>query len=143
MLVESEAALHGLVDAVDVLNGRLTVQEYIAESAGTDLRVLVIGGRAIAAMKRIAPKGDFRANLHQGGNAEGVELNDELREIAERTAKALGLGIAGVDLMPTSKGYIVIEANGSPGIKGLQSVSDVDIAAEIVNYLAANVPPAP
>ena len=139
MLVESEAALHSLVDAVEALNGRLTVQEFIAKNAGSDLRVLVVGGSALAAMRRTAPKGDFRANLHQGGVAEAVEIDDLLRSISEQAAKALGLGIAGVDLMETPDGYAVIEVNGSPGLKGLQSVNEVDVAGEIIRFLASNV----
>ncbi|MCB0322708.1 MAG: RimK family alpha-L-glutamate ligase [Bdellovibrionales bacterium] len=135
VLVESEASLSSLVDAVEALSGRVMVQEYIAESVGTDLRVLVLGGKAIAAMRRRAPAGDFRANLHRGGSPEPVPLNPELVDVAEQAAAALGLAIAGVDLMEAKNGYLVIEVNGSPGLEGLQSVNETDVGDAVIACL--------
>jgi ribosomal protein S6--L-glutamate ligase len=135
IFVESEQALRSLVDAVEVLSGRLMVQEYLADGAGSDIRVLVLGGKAIAAMRRRAPKGDFRSNLHVGGAAEGIALDEKLKHVAEQAAGALSLDMAGVDLMENSGGYAVIEVNGSPGLQGVQTVNKDDLAMNVLRLI--------
>ena len=106
---------------------------------GADLRCFVVGGRVVATMKRQAPKGDFRSNLHRGGTAKGVSASVAEEDVAIRAARVLGLGIAGVDLIRSKRGPLVLEVNASPGLEGIEEASGVDVAGEIVTYLADRV----
>jgi ribosomal protein S6--L-glutamate ligase len=112
------------------------VQEFIAEAKGADLRCFVVGGKVIAAMRRQAPKGDFRSNLHRGGRARAVKPTAAEQETAVRAARLLGLGICGVDLIRSRRGPLILEVNASPGLEGIESASGVDIAGHIVEYVA-------
>src|SRR5690606_12001035 len=113
------------------------LQEFIAEAGGADLRCLVVGDEVVAAMRRQAPEGDFRANLHRGGSAEGVQADAAEVAIAVRAARALGLGVAGVDLVGSARGPLVLEVNASPGLEGIERSTGVDIAGRIVEFVAS------
>jgi RimK family alpha-L-glutamate ligase len=113
----------------------LLVQEYIGLNPGEDIRVLVIGGKVIGAMKRTAPKGDFRANISNGGTGEKFDITPEIDFIARETARVLNLHIAGIDLLFHNNGFVVCEANTAPGFKGFEKYCDVDIAELIVEYI--------
>lgn len=118
ILVESAASLRSVVSTLQDLSGRLLLQEFVAESRGTDLRVLVLGGRAVAAARRTAGGDEFRSNVDLGGLARPCELTEECRQVAEAAARAVGLEVAGVDLLESSRGPLVLEVNGSPGLQG-------------------------
>jgi ribosomal protein S6--L-glutamate ligase len=110
------------------------VQEYIAESAGTDLRAFVVNGKVVASMMRQSLDDDFRSNLHQGGQGTSVKLTEEERKTAQRAAKAMGLPICGVDMMRSDRGPLVLEVNSSPGF-GIEKVTDRNVAAQIIEYV--------
>lgn len=111
------------------------VQDFIAETRGQDIRAFVIGDQVSASMQRTAGNGDFRANLHQGGKAESIELTEEEKQIAIQATKAIGLDVAGVDLIRTKQGPMILEVNASPGLEGIETVSGKDIAGMMVDYL--------
>ena len=113
----------------------LLMQHFIAEAEGNDTRIIVVQDRCVAAMERRAPAGDFRANLHQGGTAIPLELDKATETLAIRAAQAVGLGVAGVDLIKSADGYKVLEINSSPGLEGIEGVTGIDVAVEIVRYL--------
>jgi gamma-F420-2:alpha-L-glutamate ligase len=113
----------------------LIVQEYLGERVGEDLRVLVIGGKVIGAMKRTAPEGDFRANITNGGTGSNFEVTEEIDFLARETARSLGLDIAGIDLLFDSRGFRVCEANSNPGFLGFETYCDVDVADLITEYV--------
>lgn len=135
-IIESRRSLYS---ALDVLwrfgeTNILLIQEYVAEGDNSDYRVFVIGDKVIAGMKRTARTGDFRSNVHQGGEYEVADLTPEEEKMAVRSAKLLGLDYAGVDIMRSSKGPVVIEVNSTPGLAGINSVSKVDVPAALVDY---------
>jgi len=111
------------------------VQEYIKESKGSDLRCFVIGGRVVAAMRRTAANGDFRANIHAGGTGEAIELTEDERDMAIKAANTLKLHIAGVDILQSDKGPMLLEVNSSPGLQGIETTTQIDIASQIMSYI--------
>lgn len=111
------------------------VQDFIAETRGQDIRAFVIGDQVVASMQRTAGNGDFRANLHQGGKAESIELTEEEKQIAIQATKAIRLDVAGVDLIRSKQGPMILEVNASPGLEGIETVSGKDIAGMMVDYL--------
>lgn len=133
--VDSLPSLRTVVDMLQSLGQRLLVQHYVREASGLDIRVLVVGGQALAAMRRQSAGDEIRSNLHRGGTAEGLALTPQLTEIAVRAAEALGLDVAGVDMLPSRNGPVVAEVNGSPGLEGLEQATGVDLASEVVAYL--------
>ncbi len=137
MLTEKLSASQGVIEALRGLYANFLVQEYIEEARGADVRCFVVGGRVIAAMKRQAPKGDFRSNLHRGGSAKGVRASVAEQDVAIRAARVLGLGVAGVDLIRSKRGPLVLEVNASPGLEGIEDASGVDVASEVIEYVAA------
>ncbi|MFK3651544.1 30S ribosomal protein S6--L-glutamate ligase [Lysobacter enzymogenes] len=139
MLTEKLSASKGVIEALRGLYANFLVQEFVAEAKGADLRCFVVGGKVVAAMKRQAPKGDFRSNLHRGGTAKGVRASAAEQEVAVRAAQVLGLGVAGVDLIRSARGPLVLEVNASPGLEGIEEASGVDVAVEIVDYVAGRV----
>jgi ribosomal protein S6--L-glutamate ligase len=141
MLTEKLSASRGVIEALRGLYANFLVQEFIEEAKGADLRCFVVGGKVVAAMKRQAPKGDFRSNLHRGGSAKGVKASSAEKEIAVRAARVLGLGVAGVDLIRSSRGPLVLEVNASPGLEGIEQASGVDVAGEIITYVANGLKP--
>lgn len=137
MLCESVAALQGLMDMLRALGEDFLLQRAVTESFGVDVRVLVLQGRAVAAMRRRGARGDFRANLHAGGTAEASPPTPAQRSIAEAAAIRLGLDIAGVDLLESASGPLLIEVNGSPGLAGISEATGLDLASEIVRMVVA------
>ena len=137
MLTEKPSASRSVVEALRGLYASFVVQEFIGEAEGADLRCFVVGDEVVAAMRRQAPEGDFRSNLHRGGTALLAEATDEERAVAIRAARVLGLGVAGVDLIRAQRGPLVLEVNSTPGLEGIESVCGVDVAGRIVAHLAA------
>jgi glutathione synthase/RimK-type ligase-like ATP-grasp enzyme len=136
-LCEKKRDYRKLMEFIDSLGNKKTmiVQEYLGDHPGEDLRVLVVGGEVIGAMKRTAPEGDFRANITNGGTGSKYELTDEIRDIARKTALTLGLNIAGIDLLFDKRGFRVCEANSNPGFNGFDTYCDFDVAGIIVDYI--------
>ena len=132
ILTEKASATRGTVEALRGLYANFLVQEFVAEAGGSDLRCLVVGDRVVASMARQAAEGDFRANLHSGGQASAMACTPEEAAIAVRSAQALGLGVAGVDLLRSARGPLVLEVNSTPGLEGIERVSGLDIAGLIV-----------
>ncbi len=137
VLAETKKAAEAVMQAFYVEGVNFLVQEFIAESAGTDIRAFVVGGKVVASMKRQSLDDDFRSNLHQGGEGTPVKLTDEERKVAQKAAKALGLSVCGVDLMRSDKGPLVLEVNPSPGF-GIETVTDRNVAAKILDYVEQN-----
>lgn len=137
MLTEKPSASRSVVEALRGLYASFVVQEFIAEAEGADLRCFVVGDEVVASMRRQAPEGDFRSNLHRGGTAMRMEATDEERAVAVRAARVLGLGVAGVDLIRAARGPLVLEVNSTPGLEGIEAVCGVDVAGKIVEHLAA------
>ena len=135
VLAENKKVATSLIEAFYGLKARIIVQEFIAEAHGSDIRVLVVDGRVVGAMIRQAPEGEFRSNLHRGGNAKLVELTQEEEETAIQAAKHLGLGVAGVDLLRSNRGPLIIEVNSSPGLEGIETATGKNIAGKIIEYL--------
>jgi ribosomal protein S6--L-glutamate ligase len=135
VLAETNQAAKSVIEAFRQLEANILVQEYIKESRGADIRCFVVGGKVIASMKRQGAEGDFRSNLHRGGKAEKIKLTPEERSTAIRAVKAMGLSVAGVDLLRSNHGPVVIEVNSSPGLEGIESATGVDVAKSIIDYL--------
>ena len=136
MLTEKPSASRSVVEALRGLYASFVVQEFIAEADGADLRCFVVGDEVVASMRRQAPEGDFRSNLHRGGTALHAVATEEERAVAIRAARVLGLGVAGVDLIRAQRGPLVLEVNSTPGLEGIESVCGVDVAGKIVEHLA-------
>ena len=142
MLTEKPSASRSVVEALRGLYANFLVQEFIAEAKGADLRCFVVGGEVVAAMRRQAPKGDFRSNLHRGGSARAVRVSQAEQATAVRAASVLGLGVAGVDLIRSKRGPLVLEVNSSPGLEGIEAATGIDIAGRVVDYVVAGHLPA-
>ena len=138
MLTEKPSASRSVIEALRGLYANFLVQEFIEEAKGADLRCFVVGGRVVAAMRRQAPKGDFRSNLHRGGTAKAVTPTEAECDTALRAARMLGLGVAGVDLIRSKRGPLILEVNASPGLEGIEQASGVDVAGAIIEYVARN-----
>jgi ribosomal protein S6--L-glutamate ligase len=135
ILAETAASARSIVEAFSAANMNILVQEYIKEADGTDIRALVVDGEVVAAMKRTCGTGEFRANLHRGGRAEPVTITDDERKTAVRSAEVLGLNVAGVDMLRSNRGPVVVEVNSSPGIEGMEQASGVDVAGAMLDFL--------
>lgn len=135
VLAETRQVAESIIDAFRGLNAHILVQEYIAESAGKDIRCLVIGDRVVAAIERQAKSGDFRSNLHRGGMAKIANISAEEREIAIKATHTLGLNVAGVDILRSARGPLVIEVNASPGLEGVEKTTGTDIAMLLICWL--------
>jgi ribosomal protein S6--L-glutamate ligase len=135
ILAESRRSLRSICDTLHATGQRLLVQGFVAEAAGADVRVLVVDGTARAAMRRRGRADEFRSNLHRGGSAEEAPLTPALVDVAERATAALGLHVAGVDLLESAEGPLVVEVNGSPGLEGISAATGRDVAAEVVSFL--------
>jgi ribosomal protein S6--L-glutamate ligase len=140
VLAQDEAASRSVIEAFRGLYASFLVQEFIAEAKGADLRCFVVGNRVVAAMQRHAAPGDFRANLHRGGKAALVHLSEAEEAVAVKAAQLLGLGVAGVDLLRSRRGPLLLEVNSSPGLEGIEAASGVDIAGAIVDLVLSLVP---
>ncbi|MBW4651166.1 MAG: 30S ribosomal protein S6--L-glutamate ligase [Kastovskya adunca ATA6-11-RM4] len=138
VLAETHQAAKSVIEAFRGLDANILVQEYIKEAAGMDIRCFVIGDKVVASMKRQSAPGEFRSNLHRGGTAEKIKLTPEERSTAIRAAKAMGLRVAGVDLLRSNHGSVVMEVNSSPGLEGIEKAAGVDVAARIIEFLEKN-----
>ncbi|MDX1417623.1 MAG: RimK family alpha-L-glutamate ligase, partial [Candidatus Promineifilaceae bacterium] len=135
VLAKNLATVSAVLDKVHKARRQALVQEYVAESHGRDIRIIVVGDRCIAAMERNAVDGDFRANLHRGGTAISITPDHATSKLAVDAAKAHGLSVAGVDLIQSQRGPLLLEVNSSPGLEGIEGVTGIDIATEIVLFL--------
>ncbi|BAZ43713.1 alpha-L-glutamate ligase, RimK family protein [Chondrocystis sp. NIES-4102] len=138
VLAETYQAAKSVIEAFRGLDVNILVQEYIKEAKGADIRCFVVGEQVIAAMKRQGAEGEFRSNLHRGGNAKKVALSPEELETALRAASAMGLKIAGVDLLRSNHGPVVMEVNSSPGLEGIEKATGVNVAAKIIDFVVQN-----
>ncbi|HEU4915128.1 MAG TPA: 30S ribosomal protein S6--L-glutamate ligase [Acidimicrobiia bacterium] len=138
VLAETRKAADSVISAFRQLDANILVQEYVKEARGADIRAFVVGGKVVAAMKRQGPPGEFRSNLHRGGHAEVIKLSASERATAVRAAKTMGLNVAGVDLIQSDVGPMVLEVNSSPGLEGIEAASGVDIAAAIMEFIEDN-----
>ena len=138
ILAENQKAAKSVLEAFMKLKANMLVQEFIKEAGGADIRVFVVDGQVVGAMKRQAKEGEFRSNLHRGGSAKVIQLTAEERATAIKSVKKLGLGIAGVDLLQSSRGPLVMEVNSSPGLEGIEGATGVDIAVKIIEYVERN-----
>ncbi|WP_110647387.1 30S ribosomal protein S6--L-glutamate ligase [Salinicola peritrichatus] len=138
VLAETNQAAESVIQAFMGMKANIMVQEYIKEAKGADIRCLVIGDKVVAAMKRQAAEGEFRSNLHRGGTASVIRITPEERSTAIRAAKAMGLRVAGVDLLRSNHGPVIMEVNSSPGLQGIEAATGKDIAGLIVEHLEKN-----
>ncbi|GHA59191.1 30S ribosomal protein S6--L-glutamate ligase [Photobacterium aphoticum] len=139
VLAETQKAAESVIEAFMGLKANIMVQEFIEEAGGADIRCFVIGDKVIAAMKRQGAEGEFRSNLHRGGSASLIRITPEERKTAIAAAKAMGLSVAGVDLLRSNRGPLVMEVNSSPGLEGIEGATGKDIAGMIVEYIEKNV----
>lgn len=135
ILAETDASAKSIVEAFSAANINILVQEYIAEAEGRDVRALVVGGQVVAAIERVGKTGEFRSNLHRGGITAEANITDEERTMAVQAAAVLGLNVAGVDMLRSHRGPMVVEVNASPGLKGIERATRVDVAGEIISFI--------
>lgn len=135
VMAETRKAAESVINAFKAVRANLLVQEFVKEAEGRDLRCFVIDGKVVATIERRAAKGEFRANLHQGGSASVVRITKEERQIAAKAAKTLGLRFAGVDIIRSQKGPLLLEVNSSPGLEGIETASGKDIAGMMINAI--------
>lgn len=141
VLAETQKAAKSVLDAFYGMDVNLLVQEFIEEAGGTDIRAIVVDGEVVGAMRRQGAEGDFRSNLHQGGSATVHKLTRKEKSTAIAAAKAMGLGVCGVDMIPSARGPLVMEVNSSPGLEGIEKATGIDIAGKIMEYLERNIIP--
>ena len=142
VLAETNQAAESVIQAFMGMKANIMVQEYIKEARGADIRCFVIGDKVVASMKRQAAEGEFRSNLHRGGTASVIRITPEERSTAIRAAKAMGLRVAGVDLLRSNHGPVIMEVNSSPGLQGIESATGKDIAGMIIEHIEKNAVPA-
>ena len=138
ILAENSKAAKSVIEAFYELEANMLVQEFIKEARGADIRAFVVDGQIVGAMKRQAKEGEFRSNLHRGGSAQVIQLSAEERATALKAVKKLGLGIAGVDMLQSDRGPLVMEVNSSPGLEGIEGATGEDIAGKIIEYVERN-----
>lgn len=139
ILAESLNQVEATIETLQRLRGNVLLQEFIREASGTDIRAIVIDGEIVAAMERKARKGEFRSNLHRGASAKKVKLSPEESEAILKAAEIMGLGIAGVDLLRSRRGPLIMEVNASPGLEGIEATTGVDVAGLIIEYIERQV----
>jgi ribosomal protein S6--L-glutamate ligase len=135
VLAETQNAAKSVLEAFYGLKINLLVQEYIEEAKGADIRVLVVGGKVVAAMKRQGLEGEFRSNIHRGGSAKPIKLSREEKSLAIKAAKVTGLAVAGVDMLQSARGPLLMEVNSSPGLEGIEKATGIDVADKIMDYI--------
>ncbi|HKJ88688.1 MAG TPA: 30S ribosomal protein S6--L-glutamate ligase [Gammaproteobacteria bacterium] len=141
VLAETQKAAESVIDAFRELDANFLVQEFIKEAAGADMRCFVVGEKVVASMKRQARDGEFRSNLHRGGAATLTKLTPEERSTALRAAKTMGLNVAGVDILRSNHGPVVMEVNSSPGLEGIEAATRKDVASIIMQFMEKNARP--
>lgn len=139
VLAETHNAANSVIEAFNGLKARVIAQEFIKEAGGSDIRVFIVDGVIVGAMKRTGKDGEFRSNLHRGGAANIIELSNEEEITAIKAARSMGLGVAGVDMLQSANGPLVLEVNSSPGLEGIETATQKDIAKEIIKYIERNV----
>jgi ribosomal protein S6--L-glutamate ligase len=139
VLAETNNAAESVLEAFNGLQARVIVQEFIKEAKGADIRAFIVDGNVVGAMKRQGKEGEFRSNLHRGGSANIIQLTDEEENAALKAAKALGLGVCGVDMLQSSRGPLILEVNSSPGLEGIEAATKKDIAKSIIRFIERNV----
>ena len=139
VLAETRKAAESVMSAFRQLDADIMVQEFIKESRGTDIRAFIVGDYVVAAMKRTANEDEFRANLHRGGVVEPIELTNEEVTMAVNASKILGLEVAGVDLMRSNRGPLILEVNSSPGLQGIEASSNLDVAGKIISFINGRI----
>lgn len=135
VLAENNQAARSVIEAFHGVKARIIVQEFIKEAKGVDIRAFVVNGEVVGAMRRQARDGEFRSNLHRGGHASVVKLNRAEKHAAVTAARKMGLDVAGVDMLPSKRGPLIIEVNSSPGLEGIEGATKVDVAGKIVRFL--------
>ena len=141
VLAETKKAAESVIDAFHELDANFIVQEFIKEAGGSDIRCLVVGDKVVASMMRTAKEGEFRSNLHRGGEAHLVKLSKQERATAVQAAKIMGLNMAGVDILRSERGPLIMEVNSSPGLEGIEKATGKDVAAMIIEFLEKNAKP--
>jgi ribosomal protein S6--L-glutamate ligase len=141
VLAETKKAAESVIDAFRELDANFIVQEFIKEAGGSDIRCFVLGDKVIAAMQRTAAEGEFRSNLHRGGSAQIVKLSKEERATAVQAARVMGLNMAGVDILRSNRGPLVMEVNSSPGLEGIEKATGKDIAGMVIDFIEKNAKP--
>ncbi|MFT5724266.1 MAG: ribosomal protein S6--L-glutamate ligase [Bacteroidia bacterium] len=139
VLAETHNAANSVIEAFNGLKARVIAQQFIKESDGADIRAFIVDGQIVGAMRRQGKEGEFRSNLHRGGTASVITLSDAEELAALKATKAMGLGVAGVDMLQSSSGPMVLEVNSSPGLEGIEAATKKDIAREIIKYIEKNV----
>ncbi len=139
VLAETKKAAKSVIEAFHGLNADMLVQEFIAEAGGADIRAFVVDGKVIAAMKRQGAEGEFRSNLHRGGTSSVVKLSRAEKKAAVEAAKAMGLSVAGVDMLQSSRGPLILEVNSSPGLEGIEKATGLDVADHVIQFLEKGV----
>ena len=135
---ETEKSARSVIEAFRGANVNILVQEFIKEANATDIRCFVIGNKVVASMQRKGAEGDFRSNLHRGGSAEAIKITPEERSTAVRAARAMGLNVAGVDMLRSNHGPVIMEVNSSPGLEGIEKATGKDIASRIIAFIEEN-----
>ena len=138
VLAETQKAAKSVIEAFWGLNTNILVQEFIKEAGGADIRAFVVNGEVVGAMKRQGKEGEFRSNLHRGGSSTAIKLKRSEKTAAIKAAKAMGLSIAGVDMLQSERGPLILEVNSSPGLEGIENSTKVDIAGKIIEYIEGN-----
>lgn len=138
ILAETNTSALSTIETLKAAKVRFIVQEYIAESKGSDLRAIVVDGQIVAAMRRQSKKGEFRSNLHRGASSEIIQLSQKEEQVALRAAKALRLGVCGVDILQSERGPLVLEVNSTPGLEGIESTTGINIAKKIITFIERN-----
>lgn len=138
ILADTYLSALSTIETLKTAGVKFLLQEYIKESKGTDLRVIVVGGKVVSAMKRQSKEGDFRSNLHRGGSSAKINLSYEEENIALRAAKVMKLGVCGIDILQSSRGPLVLEINSSPGLEGIEKITEVNISEKIISYIERN-----
>jgi ribosomal protein S6--L-glutamate ligase len=141
VLCETDQAAESVIEAFRGLDAYFLIQEFVREAEGADIRCIVVGGKVIAAMLRQAKAGEFRSNLHRGGTATNIKITPEERSTAVRAARIMGLNVAGVDILRSNHGPVVMEVNSSPGLEGIEETTGVDIASQIIEFVEKNAKP--
>lgn len=141
VLAETKKAAQSVIQTLMGLNANIIVQEFIKESQGEDLRCFVVGDKVVASIRRQAEPGEFRANIHRGGTAEVIKITKDEREAAIKAAKIMGLKMAGVDLLRSDRGPLILEINSSPGLEGIEKATNINIAGKIIQFIEKNAKP--
>lgn len=141
ILAETRKAAQAVIEAFRGLDANILVQQFIKEAGGADIRCFVVGGKVVASMKRQGAAGDFRSNLHRGGTAMPFKLSPADRRTAVKAARSMGLGVAGVDILQSHDGPLVVEVNSSPGLEGIETATEIDVAGSVIDFIERTAKP--